>query len=165
MSQNLGGKSFLTGDGIILLYYVLMMLTLITGLSLQVEMSSILFGLASIGAVVSRYVANKEAAAVVEQHCSWIFNTLWVALLLSSIVVIGGMFFLGSSGVVPPDASHINNFSELWADPVIRLSLQYIFVMGAIILLIACWALYRIVRGGSALIQKKPIKELKVKTL
>ncbi len=156
MSETLGGKSAATSDTTLLIYYALSMLSLVIGVT---------FFVALVGSFISRYVASKEGSAFVEQHCTWIFRSLWISFLLICIIVIGGIFLLGNTGVVLPDTSQIKSFSELWADPVIRLALQYIFVMIACVLVVALWFIYRIARGAYALIQRKPIKEIKMQTL
>ncbi len=156
MSYSLGGKSAATSDTTILIYYALSLFSLVIGVS---------FFIALVGSGISRYVANKENAPFVEQHCSWIFRSLWVTLLLICIITIGGIFLLGAAGVVLPDTTNVSDFSELWADPAIRLALQYIFGMIAGASLVLLWFIYRIIRGGYALVQRRPIKEITMQTL
>ncbi len=156
MPKSLGGKSAATSDTTLLIYYALSMLSLIVGVT---------FFIALVGAFISRYVANKECASIVEQHCTWIFRTLYISFLLICIIVISGIFMLGATGVVLPDTSQIESFTELWADPSIRLALQYIFGMLACVILVLLWFIYRILRGGYALLQRNPIKEIKMQSL
>ncbi len=155
MASSLGGKSALTSDTTILMYYALSMLSLVVGVT---------FFLALIGSFVSRYIANKEGAPFVEQHCAWIFRSLCITLFLICIIIVITIFLLGAAGVVMPDTSQINNFAQLWSDPSIRIALQYIFSMLTCILLVLLWFIYRILRGGYALIKRQPLRALKVHT-
>ncbi len=155
MASSLGGKSLLTSDTTLLIYYALCMLSLVVGVT---------FFVALVGAFISRYAAGKEGAAFVEQHCTWIFRSLLISFLLICFIVIAGIFLLGATGIVIPDTSQINSLSQLWADPAIRLALQYIFIMIACALVVVFWFLYRIIRGGLALINRRPLRELKIHT-
>ncbi len=156
MSTTLGGKSAATSDTALLLYYACALFSLVIGVS---------FVIALVGSAISRYVASKENAAFVEQHCRWIFRSLWVTFLLLFLTVLGGIFLLGTTGVELPDTSNMNSFAELWADPAIRLSIQYVFGIIACASAIIIWFIYRILRGGYALINREPIREIKAKTL
>ncbi len=155
MSTTLGGKSILTSDTTLLIYYALSMLSLVVGVT---------FFVALVGVFFSRYAANKEGAVFVEQHCIWLFRSLWISFVLICLIVVATIFLLGATGIVIPDTSQIDSLAQLWVDPAIRLALQYIFVMLACVLLVLLWFLYRIIRGGLALINRQPLRELKIHT-
>ncbi len=155
MARTLGGKSILTSDTTLLIYYALSLLSLVIGVTCFVAL---------VGSFLSRYAANKEGAAFVEQHCTWIFRSLLISLLLLFLIGATTIFLLGATGIVIPDMSEINDFAQLWADPAIRLALQYIFAMLACASIVMIWFIYRIVRGGLALIGRRPIRELKIHT-
>ncbi len=149
MSASLGGKSALTSNGTLLIYYVCGLLTFVFGFPIFI---------AAIGALLSRSAAHKEGAPFVVQHCTWIFRSIWVFLLMLILVVGGGIHFIGNEITSLPDTSNIQNFSQLWEDPELREALQYATVFALTIILVAIWFLYRMLRGGFKLLISSPLQ-------
>ncbi len=151
MSASLGGKSALTGNGTLLIYYVCGLLTFVFVFPIFI---------AAIGALVSRSAAHKEGAPFVVQHCTWIFRSIWVFILMLGVVIGGGVIFMGNEFPTIPDTSHIDNFSELWSDPILQDALQYTlgFVFGVII--IVGWFLYRMLCGAFKLLCSTPLQRI-----
>ncbi len=147
MNKAAGGKSALTSNTAILLYYICALLSLFTGFTL-------LF--VAVAALVSRSVAYKEGAPLVIQHCTWLFRSIWVFVLLALLLGSGAMYMVNETFTTLPDMSHVTSFSHIWADPQLSAAVKYatLFAMvgGALVL----WFLYRIVRGGFALLCYSP---------
>ncbi len=147
MNRCQGGKSILTSNSTLLLYYVCGLMTLVLGFPLV---------LAGVGALVSRSVAHKEGVPLVIQHCTWIFRSLWVGTLLFGAIFMAGLYIMGEGFIQLPDTSHIQSFEQLWADPVLRKAVQYALAfvfMGSSVLI---WFLYRMLRGMYMLINTSP---------
>ncbi len=147
MNQYSGGKSALTSNGTLLIYYICGLLSFFTGFTLLI---------AAIGAVLSRSAARKEGVPFVIQHCTWIFRSIWVFVLLVGFMGGGALYFMGGEFAQLPDTSSITSFTQLWSDPTLRLAVQYataIVVLGASIVV---WFVYRMLRGGLMLLHFSP---------
>ncbi len=147
MNRGQGGKSILTSNNTLLLYYVCGLMTLVTGFT---------FFVAVVGALVSRSVAHKEGAPLVIQHCTWIFRSLWVGALLFGGLFVTAVHLMGTHFVHVPDTSHIASFEQLWTDPILREAVQYSLLFLGLGGLVLLWFVYRMLRGMFMLIQSCP---------
>ncbi len=147
MNRGQGGKSVLTSNSTLLLYYACGLMTLVTGIS---------FFLAAVGALISRSVAHKEGAPFVIQHCTWIFRSLWVGGLLFAAVFFTALQLAGGPFLNLPDTSHIQSFEQLWADPTLRKAVQYALAYVCVGGMVILWFVYRMLRGMYMLIQGSP---------
>ncbi len=147
MKKSISGKSALTGNGVLLLYYALGILTFVFIFTILI---------AALGALISRSAAKKEGVVFVINHCTWIFRSIWVFILLLLISVGGSVYFIGDEILKVPDTSNINNFGELWSDPVLRTAVQYTASFALIVGVLCIWFLYRMLRGGFTLLMSRP---------
>ncbi len=147
MNKTQGGKSILTSNATLLLYYACGMLSLVTGFSLIV---------AAVGAFMSRSVAYKEGVLLTVQHCTWILRSIMVTVLLLGVGGFTALHLVGESFLTLPDTTHIENFTQLWADPTLRLAVQYAMVIVFFGLCLFLWFIYRMVRGACMLMQASP---------
>ncbi len=143
MSKASGGKSALTSNTTLLLYYICAFLALFTGFTILV---------AAVGALVSRSVAHKEAAVFTIKHCTWLFRTIWVFSLLALLLGGAAMYVVGAQFTFLPDTSHITSFAELWGDPVLRSAVQYTAVWCLLGIILVLWYVYRLLRGAIMLL-------------
>ncbi len=150
MSASLGGKSALTGNGTLLIYYLCGLMTFVFIFPIFI---------AAIGALVSRSAAYKEGAPFVVQHCTWIFRSIWVFTLLLGVTFLGGIIFLGSEIPTIPDTSHIKEFAQLWDDPALREALQYTLGYVFVFASVSVWFLYRMLSGAFKLLCSTPIQK------
>ncbi len=149
MSASLGGKSALTGNGTLLIYY---------GCALMTFLFIFPIFIAAIGAVVSRSAAYKEGAPFVVQHCTWIFRSIWVFALLFGSLVLGGIIFMGNEIVNIPDTSHITEFAQLWDNPALREAVQYTFGFVLAVFIVCGWFIYRMLSGAFKLLCSTPLQ-------
>ncbi len=144
MNQYSGGKSALTSNGTLLLYYLCGLLFFFTGISLLI---------AAIGALASRSAAKKEGVPFVVQHCTWIFRSIWLFVFLACMLGGGGVYFMGDAFVQLPDTTHITNFEQLWSDATLRFAVQYTVTFLCLSTFLVLWFIYRMLRGGFKLLQ------------
>ncbi len=148
MHESWGSKSFLTSKAMLFSYYICALLSFFTVFTALI---------AAVGAIITRYIAHKEMATQVEQHCTWIFRSIWISGVLAVLFFGIGLFAIGESNIVIPDTSFIQNFDALWGNEQLRLGLQYVLVMLAFLFLLFCWFVCRMFYGLWALINARPL--------
>ncbi len=152
MKNNLDGKSFLTSDVALLIYYACAMLALFTGF----------FGLiALVGAIVTRKLATKENASLVAKHCSWILNSIWVniaAIILVTIVIVAILGTGDTAALENIDLDSMTSIDAMLDNPALASVLTSITAGIGVVLLVFAWYTYRMVRGVLALLRSRAPK-------
>ncbi len=143
MNKHVSGKSALTSSGTLLFYYACGIMTFVLGFPVVI---------AAIGAVLSRSAAKKEGVSLVTQHCTWIFRSTYVAFLLLLLIGGAGLLIMGESFATLPDTSHIQSFNDIWQNLELRKAVQYSAAYVLAIVIVLCWFLYRMLRGGCTLL-------------
>ncbi len=149
MHETLGGKSLLTSKLALLTYYICALSSFFTGFTIFI---------AAFGVIVSRYIAHKEMAPRVAQHCTWILRSIWVTALLTVICIVAAICIIGESNIIVPNTDFVKNFSDLWNNTPLREGLQYTVTLLCILFILGCWFIYRMLRGIIALLHSRPIK-------
>ncbi len=152
MSQSLDGQSVLTSKGALLLYYIMGIIAIGTGVPLAITF---------VGALISGMIARKEGAVIVARHCKWLSRSVWVSALLIFLICTAAMIFFGMNHteVLDLDTSNMT-FEQMLEIPIIRELIGYIVGICVVIGLILLWFLYRMIRGLLMLLADRPPKSI-----
>ncbi len=149
MTQALGNRSILTKTVVILIYYVCAILSLYF---------NILAFVAFFGSIISHSFAKKDNEFIIAAHCTFIFRSYWISILLVLIILIAGFSLVGTSPIPIPDYFEFVNFEHFWNDMYVQSIIYYIIGIILGITLITLWFIYRMFKGSYALMHAKAPK-------
>ncbi len=108
--------------------------------------------IAAIGALLSRSAAKKEGVSLVTRHCTWIFRSIYMFILLLVTIGLTGLILMGGAFPTFPDVTQVQSFADIWQDAELRLAVQYSAAYVLAIIMVLIWFLYRMFRGAAMLL-------------